>query len=100
MSGPMRGARARVACLSVLALLAVAHDAPAQDDYYRGKTIRIVVGYSAGGGFDTYSRAIARHLAKHVPGKPAVIVEAQGAAPLSDRNWRLPLPVQSAGSIR
>jgi tripartite-type tricarboxylate transporter receptor subunit TctC len=61
--------------------------ASAQDDFYRGKTIRIVVGYSAGGGFDTYSRAIARHLAKHVPGKPAVIVENMpGAAGLIAAN--------------
>ena len=57
--------------------------ASAQDDFYRGKTIRIVVGYSAGGGFDTYSRAIARQLARHIPGKPAVIVENMpGAAGL------------------
>ena len=87
MSGPMRGARVRVACLSLLVLLAVAHSAPAQDDYYRGRTIRIVVGYSAGGGFDTYARAIARHLAKHVPGKPSVIVENMpGAAGLVAAN--------------
>ncbi len=84
MTGPMRGARARVAYLTLLALLGVAHGAPAQDDYYRGKTIRIVVGYSAGGGFDTYARAIARHLARHVPGKPSVIVENMpGAAGLA-----------------
>jgi putative tricarboxylic transport membrane protein len=57
MTGPMRGARVRVACLTLLALQGVAYGAPAQDDYYRGKTIRIVVGYSAGGGFDTYARA-------------------------------------------
>jgi tripartite-type tricarboxylate transporter receptor subunit TctC len=47
---------------------------PAQLEF-EGKTIRIVVGYSAGGGFDTYSRTIARHMGKHLPGKPAVIVE-------------------------
>ena len=41
------------------------------DDFYKGKTIRIVVGFSAGGGFDTYARAIARHMAKHIPGEPA-----------------------------
>jgi len=59
----------------------------AQDDFYRGRTVRIVVGYSAGGGFDTYSRAIARHLAKHIPGKPAVIVENMpGAADLVAAN--------------
>ncbi len=47
---------------------------PAQPAF-DAKTIRIIVGYSAGGGFDTYSRAIARHLGRHIPGSPAVIVE-------------------------
>src|SRR5215475_2460675 len=42
---------------------------------FEGKTIRIVVGFSAGGGFDTYSRAIARHMTKHIPGNPTIIVE-------------------------
>jgi tripartite-type tricarboxylate transporter receptor subunit TctC len=45
------------------------------DDFYKGKTIRIVVGFSAGGGFDTYARAIARHMMKHIPGEPAIVVE-------------------------
>lgn len=44
-------------------------------NYYQGKTIRIIVGFSAGGGFDTYSRVIARHLGAHIPGSPSVIVE-------------------------
>ena len=39
-----------------------------------GKTVRIVVGYSAGGGFDTLTRVIARHLPKHLPGNPKIIV--------------------------
>ena len=84
----MRGARERVACLGLMVLVAITcAAASAQDDFYRGKTIRIVVGYSAGGGFDTYSRAIARHLAKHIPGKPAVIVENMpGAAGLVAAN--------------
>jgi len=88
MSEPMRGARAKVACLGLMVLVAITcAAASAQDDFYRGKTIRIVVGYSAGGGFDTYSRAIARHLAKHIPGKPAVIVENMpGAAGLVAAN--------------
>ena len=46
-----------------------------QEPFYKGTTIRIVVGASAGGGFDTYSRVIARHLGKHVPGNPSVIVQ-------------------------
>ena len=49
--------------------------AASADDFYKGKTIRIVVGFSAGGGFDTYARAIARHMSKHIPGQPPIIVE-------------------------
>ena len=44
-------------------------------EFYQGKTVRIIVGFSAGGGFDTYSRVIARHLGKHITGNPTVIVE-------------------------
>lgn len=47
----------------------------AQEPFYKGKTVRVVVGFSAGGGFDVYSRAISRHLGKHLPGNPTVIVE-------------------------
>jgi tripartite-type tricarboxylate transporter receptor subunit TctC len=43
--------------------------------YFEGKTIRLIVGYTAGGGFDTYSRLIGRHLGKHIPGNPTVIVD-------------------------
>jgi tripartite-type tricarboxylate transporter receptor subunit TctC len=45
------------------------------EDFYKGKTIRIDVGFPAGGGFDTYSRIIARHIPKYIPGRPTVIVE-------------------------
>jgi tripartite-type tricarboxylate transporter receptor subunit TctC len=44
-------------------------------DFYAGKTIRIVVGFPAGGGFDTYSRVLGRHIGKYIPGSPAVIVD-------------------------
>src|SRR5919199_1650660 len=44
-------------------------------DFYRGKTLRFVVGFSAGGGFDTYARAISRYFGKYVPGNPTVVVE-------------------------
>src|SRR5574341_241751 len=53
------------------------------DDFYRGKTVRVIVGGSAGGGFDTYSRVMARHLGKYIPGNPAIFVENMtGAATL------------------
>jgi tripartite-type tricarboxylate transporter receptor subunit TctC len=49
--------------------------AQAQDRFFENKTIRIVVGFTAGGGFDAYSRTIARHMGKHIPGNPTVLVE-------------------------
>src|SRR5499426_678370 len=48
--------------------------------FYKGKTVRIVVGFAAGGGFDTYARAIARHLGKHIPGNPSIVVDNMAGA--------------------
>ncbi len=61
--------------LSVVALAVAPRLAGAQDDFYRGKTMRIIVGFSAGGGFDTFARTLARHLGRHLPGTPTIIVE-------------------------
>jgi tripartite-type tricarboxylate transporter receptor subunit TctC len=47
----------------------------AQEPFYRGKTIRLIVGLAPGGGYDLYSRVIARHMGKHIPGNPTIIVE-------------------------
>jgi tripartite-type tricarboxylate transporter receptor subunit TctC len=47
----------------------------AQESFYKGKTVRIIVGASAGGGYDTYSRTIARHMGRHIPGNPTFVVE-------------------------
>jgi len=49
--------------------------AAADQDFYRGKTIRIVVGFAAGGGFDAYARIIARQMGRHIPGNPAMLVD-------------------------
>jgi tripartite-type tricarboxylate transporter receptor subunit TctC len=50
-------------------------DEKAVANFYRGKTVRIIVGFTAGGGYDQYSRLIGRHLSKYLPGNPAVIVD-------------------------
>jgi tripartite-type tricarboxylate transporter receptor subunit TctC len=52
-----------------------AHAQDAVADFYRGKQINIIVGSSAGGGYDTYARLIARHFSEHVPGNPEVVVQ-------------------------
>jgi tripartite-type tricarboxylate transporter receptor subunit TctC len=81
--------RALVAFASFLVVMVAAPPGGAQAPakFFEGKTIRMVVGFSAGGGFDTYTRAIARHFGRHVPGHPAVIVEnLPGAASLVAAN--------------
>jgi tripartite-type tricarboxylate transporter receptor subunit TctC len=56
--------------------------------FYEGKTIRIIVGFAAGGGFDLYARAFARHMGKHIPGNPTIIVENMtGAGSLISANY-------------
>ncbi len=49
-------------------------------DFYKGKTVRIIVGFSAGGGYDAYSRVVGRHLHKHIPGNPSVVVDNMAGA--------------------
>ena len=60
----------------------------AQTNFYQGKTIRIVVGLAAGGGYDLYARTLARHLGKHIPGNPAIVVENMtGAGSIISANY-------------
>jgi tripartite-type tricarboxylate transporter receptor subunit TctC len=60
----------------------------AQESFYKEKTIRIVVGFSAGGGFDAYARALSRHWGKHIPGNPTLAVENMtGAGSLIAANY-------------
>jgi tripartite-type tricarboxylate transporter receptor subunit TctC len=54
------------------ALGAPAH-AAAPGDFYKGRTIFIIIGYSAGGGYDLYARVLAQHMGKHIPGNPTVV---------------------------
>jgi tripartite-type tricarboxylate transporter receptor subunit TctC len=60
----------------------------AAEDLFKGKTIRLLIGYSAGGGYDTYGRAIARHFGKHIPGNPEIVVDQMtGAGSLIAANY-------------
>jgi len=62
--------------LAIVTLAAIAVAAPAAaQDFYRGKTITIMVGFSPGGGFDINARVLARHLGRHIPGNPVVVVQ-------------------------
>lgn len=70
----LRGDRMRflkIASLSLACLLSCAAQA---QDFYKGKTVTILVGFSPGGGFDLNARLLARHIGKHIPGNPDVVV--------------------------
>lgn len=60
---------------SIAALCAGSALAQSPADFYRAKTVTLVVGYAPGGGYDIYTRLLARHLGNHIPGAPAVIVQ-------------------------
>jgi tripartite-type tricarboxylate transporter receptor subunit TctC len=72
------------------ALCAAPHSAVAQSagDFYRGKDVFLVVGSGSGGGYDLYSRVLARHWGRHIPGNPNVVVQNMpGAGGLTMMNW-------------
>jgi len=72
----------------ISASLVTSATAASVEEFYKGKTIHFIVGASAGGGYDTYTRLIARYFVKYVPGNPAVVVQNMpGAAMLIAANY-------------
>jgi tripartite-type tricarboxylate transporter receptor subunit TctC len=72
------------------ALCAIASPAQAQSvaEFYKDKTISITVGYGAGGGYDVYARSVARHMGRHIPGAPNIIIQNMpGAGSLRSANY-------------
>ena len=75
-----------------LALGLVSAAPAAADDeaasFYKGRTVTIDIGYSAGGGYDIYARVLARHLGDHIPGNPNVVPQNMpGAGSLKAVNY-------------
>lgn len=73
----------------ILILLAAALPASAQDaaEFYKGKTVRLIVGVGVGSGYDINARLLARHMSRHIPGNPQIIVQNQpGAGSLTMTN--------------
>lgn len=76
--------------LSIFVAVSLIATAPAAsvEEFYKGKTVHFIVGGSAGGGYDTYTRLIARHFSQFVPGKPTIVVQNMpGAAMLISANY-------------
>src|SRR5579862_201713 len=69
----------RFVAFVLIGLAALALPVRAQD-YFKGKTFTVVVGFTAAGGYDTYARNVARHIGNHIPGNPTVIVQNMPSA--------------------
>ena len=75
-------------CLAVVALTAPRVNAETVEEFYKGKTVTLTVGADAGAGFDIFSRLLARHIGKYIPGHPTVIVRNMpGAGGLLEVNY-------------
>ena len=84
------GAIALASAVTVALALASATAAYAQsaESFYSGKSLRLMVPSGAGGGYDAYSRLLARHLADHIPGNPRIVIENMpGASGVIGTNW-------------
>ena len=80
--------RIQILFIAIASLLLPVPAAYTATPYYEGKTIRIIVGTAPGGGYDTYTRLLARHFSKHIPGTPNVIVDNMpGAGGLLSANY-------------
>ncbi|PYM91854.1 MAG: hypothetical protein DME08_21610 [Candidatus Rokuibacteriota bacterium] len=89
---------APVVAVAVLASAGV--DFARAQSFYEGKTVRINVGFAAGGGYDTYARLISRHLGKHIPGNPTLIVDNMpGAGSLIAANQDVACAMTKASGI-
>ena len=83
-----RRLRASIAAAALLAAPGLSARADPVADFYAGKTLRILVGFSPGGGYDLYARTLGRYLGKHVPGAPTVVVQNMpGAGSLKVVNY-------------
>jgi len=77
---------ATVACGFVLQTSPAAAQSPA--DFYKGKIVNIIVGFGPGGGYDLYARLLSRHLGRHIPGNPNVVVQnMDGAGSIRAANY-------------
>ena len=72
---PAHRLRIQIAALVLGVAMLAASKPAACNDYYAGKTIEIIVGGGPGGGYDIYARVVARHISRHIPGAPAIVVK-------------------------
>jgi tripartite-type tricarboxylate transporter receptor subunit TctC len=74
--------------LAVVFALAGLAAASSVEDFYKGRTVSLAIGYSAGGGYDAYARLLARYMGKHIPGSPSIVPQQMaGAGSLRAANY-------------
>src|SRR5207302_2229654 len=77
-----------LATCGVILLTGAPAKADPVEDFFRGRTIQLLIGYSSGGGYDTYARVLARHMGKFIPGKPTIVPQNMpGAGSLKLMNF-------------
>src|SRR5260370_8371964 len=91
-TGVIRRRRPQAIAVAVAAAVcmaaAPAHAAETADAFYAGKTIRLLVGFGPGGGYDLYARTLGRFLGRHLAGEPAIVVQNMpGAGSLKVVNY-------------
>jgi tripartite-type tricarboxylate transporter receptor subunit TctC len=75
-------------CAAVLFACGIAVAADSVEDFYKGQNMPLIIGYSAGGGYDVYARLLARYFGKHVPGNPTLVPQQmEGAGSLRSANY-------------
>jgi tripartite-type tricarboxylate transporter receptor subunit TctC len=78
----------RLAAAIAAAFVAAPAGAQPADSFYAGKTVKLIVGTGPGGGYDIYGRLLARHIGRHIPGHPTVVVvNMPGASSLTAANY-------------
>jgi len=80
--------RDAVGILTALVMVAGGAGAAGLEDFYRGRNVSLIVGYSAGGGYDAYARLLARYIGHHIPGGPVIVPQQMtGAGSLRAANY-------------
>ena len=73
--------------IAALSRSPVAHADPVAD-FYTGRQMRMIIGYTSGGGYDLYARVLSKHMGKHLPGNPTITPENMpGAGSLKAANY-------------
>jgi tripartite-type tricarboxylate transporter receptor subunit TctC len=86
--GQRKSVRQAAGGAAVLLALAATAWAAGIEDFYKGRSLTLVIGYSAGGGYDAYARLLGRYFGKHIPGNPSIIPQQMaGAGSLRAANY-------------